>query len=246
MKKTISDISRLFSPLEIVIQLVFLFGVNFYVFYLISKDILSSAFIGFVGMVFFFFTRSISNRRLKVYQENLDNLMKYVNNMIFFLGTGENVFYSLEATKSTVNKEIKADIDKTIELLEKDAELNTDHFERHDFSTLNQFHHNLKVKDDQGGNTEELFGTIQDSMITELKKRDELYKKRRNFAWNVYIMLGMILLMAFILRFMVSNLWDIFLSYTVMSTIVLFVTYTFALLNLYFLQKKAEDVSVKL
>lgn len=246
IKKVFVNVRALFSGFEILYHLLFLFITNFGFFYLISKEIYTSVAIGVVGMLFFFFVYTYPNNKLRKYQNDLKELMKYVTNMIFYLKTGENVYYALERTKRTLSGDIQKEINKTIESMENRAVIDTEHFRKYKFPALDQFHHNLQIKYEHGGDAEELFGSILRNMMFELKKRDELYKKRTTFALNVYVLLGLVSLIPLILRFLVSELWDTFLNYGITSIIILIITYGLMLLNLYLLQRKKLDISVTL
>lgn len=241
------EIGVLFSGWSLLFQLIILFAANFLFFLFVSKSIFFSIITGFIGMTFFFYAFIFKNRKLRVYQENLSDLMKYVTNVSFFLNTGNNVLYSLQSTLDTVSSnEVRIDIQKTIDILEKDAVLDTNHFKKYDFMSLNQFHHNLAIKDEQGGENEDLFSQIQQNMLFELKKRDELYRKRNSFALNVYVLLGMVSGMMVILRLLVPELWDTFLSVTLGSFSILFITFVLILINLGMVQKHKVDISVRI
>lgn len=245
-KKVWKEVRVLFSGWELFFHLIFLFAINFGYFYIVSKNVSVSLVVGLMGGLFFFFVFTTKNKQLRTYQENLNELLKYVTNINFFLQTGENVYYALKATKKTVNPAIQKDIDQTIEGLENEAALKTKHFEKYHFPSLDQFHQNLDIKYTYGGESKDLFGQIHKNMMFELKKRDELYRKRKGFAMNVYVLLGMVASMAILLRLITPELWDLFLSFPVASNLVLLITYGAILLNLYFLQKKTVDISVRL
>lgn len=245
-KKVWKEVRVLFSGWELFFHLIFLFAINFGYFYIVSKNVSVSLVVGLMGGLFFFFVFTTKNKQLRTYQENLNELLKYVTNINFFLQTGENVYYALKATKKTVNPAIQKDIDQTIEGLENEAALKTKHFEKYHFPSLDQFHQNLDIKYNHGGEPKDLFGQIHKNMMFELKKRDELYRKRKGFAMNVYVLLGMVASMAILLRFITPELWDLFLSFPVASNLVLLITYGAILLNLYLLQKKTVDISVRL
>lgn len=245
-KETFKNIKVLFSGFEVAFHFLLLFLMNFGFCFLISKHMYTSVAIGIIGMLFFFLVFTYPNKKLRNYQYHLSELMKYVTNMAFYLKAGENVYYALDGTKKTVSEDIRKEIEKTINKMEDRAVLDTEHFRKYKFPALEQFHQNLKIKYEHGGEAEDLFGSIQRNMMFELKKRDELYKKRTSFAMNVYVLLGLVAFMPLILRFLVSDLWDTFLNYGVASMIVLIMTYGFMLLNLYFLQQKKLDISVTL
>ncbi|WP_121639547.1 type II secretion system F family protein [Virgibacillus sp. Bac330] len=240
------DLRALFVGWELFLHIVFWFIVNFGFFYFISKNAVFGMVTGFWGMVFFIYVFTIPNKRLKTYQQQLHELLKYMTNMNFFLKTGENVLHALKHTRETVSREIQKDIDKTIEQLEKDAVLDTSHFKKYNFPSLDQFHHNLLIKYSRGGDANDLFSQIQSNMLFELKKRDELYRKKKGFAFNVYILLSLVVGMMVVLRVFVPYLWDIFLEFQLISLGLIGMTYLFVQLNLYFLQKKKLDISVRL
>src|SRR5699024_4593296 len=118
-----------------------------------------------IGMAFFFQVFIYPNRKLERYQFHLSELLKYVTNVVFYLRTGNNVLHSLKLTKETVDKEIQRDIQKTIDILEKDAKLDTEHFKKYKFPALDQFHQNLGIKYERGGDNTDLFSDIQRGII---------------------------------------------------------------------------------
>lgn len=245
-KDFMKELGVLFTGWELLLNLILLFVIHFGFFYYVSKNLWFGVVIGVIGTLFFFRVFIFPNRKLRKYQFHLNELLKYVTNMSFFLQAGENVLHALRTTMDTVDKDIQRDIQKTIEKLENDAVLDTEHFKKYDFPALDQFHQSLLIKYEQGGDSAELFGQIQKNMIFELKKRDELYKKRKAFAFNVYTLLGMVGSMMLILRLIAPYLWDIFLGFTFASFSIIGLTFGLVLLNLYLLQKKNLDISVRL
>lgn len=205
-----------------------------------------SLIVGFVGFLFFFYFFSYKNRKQKVYQDDLSSLFKYVSNTTFFLQTGENVLYAMSETLPSLNKGVREDVQKTIDILEEDAVLDTRHFEKYEFPALDQFHQNLAIKYNEGGNADDLFNSIQDNIMFELKKRDELHKKRRGFAFSVYTLIGLVIAIPVILRFIVGDLWDTFLSYSIASMSILLITQAAIMVHLYFLQRRTLDISIRI
>jgi len=59
------------------------------------------------------------------------------------------------------------------------------------------------------------------------------------------MLLGMVMGISLMLRFIVGELWDTFLNVGFASIGVLLITQVFALLNLYFLQKRSMDISIR-
>lgn len=245
-KEMFKELRVLFYGWEIILIMLALFAIHYLFYVFVSKNVLFSIAIGVIGVLFFFKFFIYPNRKLKRHQRHLSELLKYVTNMTFFLQTGDNVLHALKSVRTSVHKDIQRDIDRTIKVLEEEAVLDTSHFEKYDFPTLNQFHNNLMIKYERGGNTSELFGHIQRNMIFELQKRDELYKRRRSFALNVYVVLGMVFSMTLTLRLVAPELWDVFLSIPIAPLATMGITYLLLLLNLYLLQKHNLDISVRL
>lgn len=245
IKSLLKEIRVLFTGWEILFRLVFSYGLIFGFFFYVTTNLWYSVVMGGVGMLFYFQVFSIPNKRLKTYQFHLSELMKYVTNMSFFLQTRNNVYHSMKNAKETVSRDIQKDIEKSFKIMQNEAVLNTEHFKKYNFPTLDQFHHHLKIKYDRGGDSHELFDKIQQDMLFELKKRDELYRKRKGFAANVYVLLSLVVAMFLILRVFVTYLWKIFLSYKVASLVIISTTFLFIMLILYFLQKKNTDISVR-
>lgn len=242
----INNIKDIYSLVELIFLFAALYALSFGYFYLISKNNTVSIIFGIVGLLFFFYVYSYQSKKLNRYQEQLSSLLKYVTNMKFFLQTGENVMYSLNSTLPTLTDlSIQKDVEKVVKGLEREAILQIEHFSKYKFPSLDQFHQNLIISYEHGGDPQELFDSVQKNMMFELDKRDELYKKRKSFAKNVYVLLGLVALIPILLRFMVADLWDIFLSYTIVSLAVLLITQAAILLLLYFTQKKKLDISVR-
>lgn len=237
----------IYNPLEIALLTVFFYGGSFGYFYLVSKDIIASLIMGAVGFSYFFFVQSYKTRKLETYQTQLNNCLKYVTNMKFFLQTGENVLYSFMQTLPTVtDKTVRKDIEQVVEGLEHEAVLDTTIFEKYEFPALNQFHKNLSIAYEQGGDPKELFDPIQRNIMFELDKRDELYKKRKGVAMNVYVLVGLVAVIPILLRFMVADLWAIFLDSKIISLGTLSLSVIAMLLLLTSLQKKKVDISVRI
>lgn len=246
IKNYFADIWRLFSPLELIIYLGMYAALNYFIFDILIGIPFLSAIMAIVGTAFFFNVFTFPNRKLSNYQNNLNGLLKYVGNMMFYLQAGENVYYSLQSTKGTVSEEIDNDIELTLDILSEEAKLDTEHFKKYNFPALNQFHQNLTVYYDRGGNPKDLFQVIQNNMITELKNRDELYRKRRGIRFNVIFLLLLVAATPIILRFLTPNLWETFLTYSALSIGAVVLTYSMFLLNLFFVQKQATDISVRI
>ncbi|HSH52590.1 MAG TPA: hypothetical protein VK982_12770, partial [Bacteroidales bacterium] len=84
-KKVWKEVRVLFSGWELFFHLIFLFAINFGYFYIVSKNVSVSLVVGLMGGLFFFFVFTTKNKQLRTYQENLNELLKYVTNINFFL-----------------------------------------------------------------------------------------------------------------------------------------------------------------
>lgn len=247
MEKMWLILKKLYTPIELIVIIPTLFILNFLYFYIPSNNVPISIGIGVVGAVFFFYLYFYKEKQLRNYQEQLSDLLKYVTNMKFFLEIGENVLHSLTSTLTTIsNKEVRKDIETTIEALKNDVTLKTDHFEKYNFPALNQFHQNLAICYEHGGNVKEMFDPIQKNMMLELEKRDELYKKRKSFSLSFFVLMGLIAGVPLLLRFLVSDVWFIFLEHSIASISVLLFNYFASLFFLYKMQKHKLDISVRI
>lgn len=246
-KQMFKELGVLFEGWELLIYTLFLMAGHFGMFFLLTKSVLFSIIIALVGATFFFRVFVYPNRKLKNHEDDLSELLKYVTNMVFYMRTGSNVLNALQSVKNTVSKRVGKDVQKTIDVLEsEESRLDTEHFKAYEFGSLNQFHQNLLIKFDHGGDVSDLFSQIQKNMIFELKKRDELYRKRKGFAMNVYTMIGLTVGIMLILRFNAPFLWDIFMDTSFIGMTTIAITYIGILINLHLLQKHNLDISVRL
>ncbi|MEB9694885.1 MULTISPECIES: hypothetical protein [Bacillus cereus group] len=248
-KKKISlwqEARLLFSGWSIVGWLAFLFIMHMGYVYILLKDVPISIIAGAFGSVMWFFSFTVANKKVRVYQFQLNELLKYATNMSFFMQSGKNPYYSLIETKKTLDISIQKEIDKTLSKLEEEAKLDTQHFEKYNFPALNQFHKILKIKDEKGGSAREMFGRVIKSMNFEISKRDDLHRKKKGRAQTIYMIIGMVGAMPVILNFMTANIYDQFLSVKGPATILLLLFYIVILFTCKFAQKKKNDISIRL
>src|SRR5690625_7058944 len=123
-----------------------------------------------------------------------------------------NIMQYIEATKEGLDDEIQQDIQRTLDYLRENAELNTEHFEEYKFPALDIFHQTLKIKYEVGGDTKELFSRVNQSINFEIVKRDELFRGKRYMKNRILMMIAMILAMPLILLFMGSGVYEQFLE----------------------------------
>lgn len=240
------DVKILFSGWSIAGCLLILFAISYAYLIVASGNKWLSLIASLLGSVILFLAFFVRNKKTRVYQSQLTELLKYATTMSFFLRSGKNVFYSLEESKKCVDLTIQQDIEKTIDILQKEARLDTSHFEKYDFPALHQFHRILNIKYEKGGNAEELFGQVLKSMNFEISKRDELYRKKKDIATQIYMLVGIVAIMPLLLASLTYNLYQQFLSYSIASDVIVISFYAAIILNLHALQKKLSDISIRL
>lgn len=242
----IKEIFQLYTPVEFILLLAFYVGIGYYYFHLLLRDVLLSSIFTAFSTMFFFWVFSYQDRKLKQYQEDLIQLSKYVNSIIFFMQTGSNVMNALKQAEVTLSKRIQKEVNKTITKMEEEQVLDTNHFEKYKFDALNQFHQHLALRYEKGGDTKELFGTIQNRMVLELQKRDELYRKKKGLRMNILVLLALALATTVMLAIMTPELWTVFLTYKKASLAIIAIHLALCLGLLYKVQQKAIDISVRL
>lgn len=236
----------LFSGWGITSLISLLMLINVGYLYIVTRNTVLSCTLGIIGSVVLFLVIFVETKKLRQYQKRLNELLKYATNLTFFLQSGKNILYSLEETKQSVDSIIHADIQKTIDILKDKARLDTTHFEKYNFPALNQFHQILNIKYEKGGNARDMFKTVVKSMNFEISKRDDLYRKKKNSAIQVYMLLGLVISMPLILFVTTRNLYEQFLSMQLGSLIILSIFYIVVLINIKQMQKTLNDVSVRL
>lgn len=235
----------LFNGTGMTAILLLLFFLNFGYFYLTAKNLFLSVVVGIIGAIVLFFSLVVRNQKTKVYQHQLSELLKYASNMVFLLQADKNILYSLRESKNTVDPVIQKDIQKTIDILEKEARLDTNHFKRYNFPALDQFHQILQIKYEHGGSAKRMFSEVVRSMNFEITKRDELYRKKRGMAAQIYTNVGLVGAIPLMMTFIVAHLYDQFLEVRTASSIILLIFYFSFLWNIHTVQKKVNDINIR-
>lgn len=246
LKDKWKESTTMFTDIEIIMNFIIYFIGHSGIFYYLSGNVPVSLIIGFVGVIYTFLIISYPNRKLKLYQEDLNSLLQYVFNMTFFLGSKVNVLNSLKGSFSQASDRIKPDIQKVIYSMEDTAQLDTEHFKKYRYPGLNQFHDNLRIFDERGGNAEEMFEQIRNNMTHEISKRDELHRKRNGLSMQIYVIIGLVAFMGILLKNITPDLWTIFINTRFVGLGTLLIVYFALLGNIYLIQKHALDISVKL
>ncbi|WP_047980653.1 hypothetical protein [Ornithinibacillus contaminans] len=244
MKNKFNPILALFSGVQIVLSMIFIFAMAAVYNYFVLDNVVVSVIIGFITMLVGFYNIVYIPRKLKKERYLLNELQKYATNMTFYMQSGYNIINSLKASKRDLDKEIKKDIDLTIEGLEKDAVLRTVHFNKYNFPAIDIFHQILQVKYDVGGNSKSLFSKANKNINFELVKRDELYRRKRQFKNKIMVMMGMSLVIPLMLRFTAGELYAAFLSLGYLAIGLNVVLFIANLISMNFLQKALADLNI--
>ncbi|ARF67848.1 hypothetical protein B7C51_08435 [Paenibacillus larvae subsp. pulvifaciens] len=239
------EVKTLFSVWQMIIWPVCLFAIS-YGYLVITTGTKWLSFIVSIGTALMLFhALFVRSKRIRVYQKNLKELLKYATTVAFFLRFGKNVYYSLKETQKTVSGSIKQDIETVIEKMEKEKKLDTDHFKKYEFPALNQFHQMLHIELEKGGDAKELFSPVLKAMSFELAKRDELYRRKKECVTQTYTLIGMVAFMPVLMVFMTHDLYQQFLSYPV-SQGIMAAFYVAIVLNIAAMQKRFVDISVRI
>lgn len=244
MRKKLKPVFSLFSAVQVLLSMVLIFIVSTFYMYFLNQSWGISIAVGFLTLVFSFYFLVFIPKRMEKQVYLLKELQKYATNMTFYLQSGYNVLKALEYTKESVDRQIRKDIEKTIKILKKEARLETNHFKKYRFSSINIFHEILKIKYDVGGNAKDMFTKANKSINFEIIKRDELYRRKMHARNRVYMMIAMSLSIPLILVFSAKDLYSTYLSLGTIAiglNVLLFVS---ALINLYFLQRASTDIDL--
>lgn len=245
MKATLKSVFSLFSVAKVVITFALVFVISFGFVFITTKHLVTATFIGFLSsftsFYFLFYLPERANRE----QYLLKELQKYATNMTFYLQTGYNVLKALENAKESIDPVVKRDIDKTIEILQKDARLDTEHFKKYRFSSINIFHEILKIKYEVGGKAKDLFTKANKNINFEIVKRDELYRRKKYYRSKIMVMAAMTLSMPLILVFMAKDLYEVYLSLGFLSIGMNALLFILVLINLYMVQKETINLDLQ-
>lgn len=244
MKNKFNQLMNLFSALQLTLYLlVILVGACIYL-YLTTQQIIISVALGIFAMFFSFYHSVYLPTKLKREQFLLKELQKYATSMTFYMQSGYNVLQSLNFAKRKLDPVIKKDIEKTMIQLQEKAILDTSHFEKYKFASLNIFHQILRIKYDKGGDSKELFTRANESINFEIVKRDELYRRKRYMKLRVLLMLGMTASMPLIFVFFANELFQQFLTMGFLAVGINVCLFILLLISLFLLQKTATNISI--
>lgn len=244
MKEKLKPIFSLFSGLQILFSMLVIFLISGGYLYLTTKHLIVSMVMAILSLGFSFYYLVYIPKKIKREQFLLKELQKYATNMTFFLQSGYNVPKALQMSKKSLDPEIQKDIDLTIDTLQKEAVLNTDHFKKYNFPSINIFHQILKIKYEVGGNAKELFTKVNQSINFEIVKRDELYRRKRYIQNKIHAMVIMVLFMPLILLYFAKELYMKFLDLGFLAIGTNVALFFCILISLFLLQKATADISI--
>lgn len=240
----VKSLRELFSGVQIALYMLIIFACTFAYLYVLTRNVLASTLVSLFTMAFGFYHSVFLPKKLEREQYLLKELQKYTSSMMFYMQTGYNVFQSLDRSRTNLDAQIRQDIEKTMFKLQKEAELDTSHFERYNFPSLDIFHQILKIKYESGGDAKELFTRVNESINFELVKRDELYRRKRYTKKRILIMMGIVLAMPLILAVLAGGVYGYFLDVGLFAILVNVILFLAVLVSLFFLQRAVTNISI--
>ncbi|MED4077622.1 hypothetical protein P4645_15510 [Lysinibacillus fusiformis] len=186
------------------------------------------------------------NKKIEKYKEMTTNCMRYLNNMVFYLSGGNNILQTFELTVETTSGELRDDIQRTLNELNKTGELNTEHFKKYELPSLDQFHESLAIVYQEGTDDyDKIFIPIKDFMLLELTQQDELRHSRNGFAKTFVFMLAGAMVMGPIFRLQAVEVYVKAFENVAWGYVIIGIYEAMIILSLYILMKIKADVSVR-
>jgi Flp pilus assembly protein TadB len=242
--KLITVTRELFSIAEITIFFILLIIFNFFYQYFLSKNVTSAILLGIFGGIVLFFSIILKNRKTLNFQMQLNQLNKYASCVVFKLKTSQNVIYSVKGVIELLDGQIKKDVLLLIDHLEKYQEIRSDQFLKYNFPAINVFHQILEIQYYYGGRANELFNQILKDIAFELKKRDELYRKKALISMQIYLMTAIVASIPILLKILASEIYKSFIS-MVSSQIIIMIFHLLLIIHIHFLQKTKSDITIR-
>lgn len=212
--------------------------------YLLTHNVFISLFVGTLTTLFSFYFTVYIPKKMEREQFLMKELQKYATNMTFFL-QGNNVLQALEASKESLDPTIKKDVQKTIDKLRKDAVLDTEHFRKYKFPSIDIFHQKLLIKYMVGGKAKDLFTKVNQSINFEIVKRDELFRKKRYMRNQIIFMMIMTLSIPLLLVLFADELYQMFLEMGAVAHITSVLLFIAVLISFAILQRATTDISIQ-
>lgn len=244
MFKRFRAVRSLFSLIQILLYMTLLLVVTTVYLSIITHNTFVSIIVGFITSLMIFhysiYLPKARDREMYLFKE----LQKYASNMSFYLQAGNNVLNALKLSKERLDPVIQKDIDKTIKKLQDKAELDTEHFKKYKFRSIDMFHKQLEIKYLAGGNPKDLFSKVNDNINFEIVKRDELLRRKAVVKRQDMMMWFMVLFIPFYMALAMKDLFNTFLSAGAIgigTNIFLFVS---LIVDLIFIQKASTNTSI--
>lgn len=240
----IKKVRGLLPLMEITICLLFLVTLNFIYQYYLSQNLISSILFGVFGGVILFISIFLKNRKTRIMQIQMKELNKYASCVVFKLKSSQNVISSIKGIIELLEGQVKLDVQILIDHLDNVQEIKTEHFHRYKFPSINIFHQILEIKYFYGGRATDLFHQILKDMAFELKKRDELVRKKSLISIQIYLMTAIVASLPLVLKVLSSEIYTTFASMA-SSQIIITLFHLFIILHIHFLQKAKNDISIR-
>lgn len=180
------------------------------------------------------------NAKTKKYMTNLKLLNKYSTSLTFSLKNGNTVLSSLEDAATYNEGEVLEALEKTIAYKRETSKLDTSFFLKFQFKAMNAYHNLLKIKDEQGGNAEAMFGEANKEVNKSMANMDKALREKLGTARQLYVMVGIAAAIPFILAIMASGLYEAFVSYPT-SLVLLIAFYTMIFWCVFYIEKEKAD-----
>lgn len=234
-----------YGVVDLAILYVLVGGLTFGYLQIITVDLIKTTIFTLPFLIFFIYILA-QNKKIENYKDMTTNCMRYLNNMVFYLSGGNNILQTFELTIETTSGELKDDIQRTLDELNKTGELNTEHFKKYELPSLDQFHESLAIVYQEGTDDyDKIFVPIKDFMLLELTKQDELRNSRNGFAKTYIFMLAGAMIMAPIFRFQAEEVYVKAFENVAWGYSVIGIYEAMIILSLYILMKIKADVSVR-
>lgn len=242
--KRFKSIFKLVSGLQFFLLTLVILIVSSGYLYLLTRDLIISLAIGILTMLVSFYFTVYIPRKLNREQFLMKELQKYATNMTFFL-QGNNVLQALESSQKSLDPTIQKDVQQTIDKLRKEAILETDHFKKYKFPSIDIFHQKLLIKYMEGGRAKDLFTKVNQSINFEIVKRDELFRRKRQVRSQIIYMMLMTLSIPLLLVFSADELYQTFLEIGFVAHVTSVLLFISTLISFALLQRATTDISIQ-
>lgn len=237
-------IKELFSGWTVFFHLVFYYVIHAVFLYVLTKNMLISTIVAVPAAYLFFYSFSLIQRKIEKRQLEVQEINKYITSLTFYLNSGQNVPDALRNTLPLLHPILKDSVEKTLTILSTETRLDTSHFEKYHFTSLDLFHQTLLVKYEKGGKAQEMFTKPFQGVQFEISQIDDLVRKKKATAQQIYVMELFAIGIAGGMAFLPGQIYENFLKLPT-SIFVILAFYGCLLYNVYHLQKDKADISLR-